>query len=79
MGTALIATLRESCGYLQDDGYHQTARLVAAAADEIEWLNRRVHTLESRSGPVELPRRQAASENARADRTSVDRRRHHGR
>jgi hypothetical protein len=79
MGTALIATLRESCGYLDDDGYHQTARLVAAAADEIERLNRRVYALESGSGPVELRRRETTSENARADRLCADRRRHHGR
>jgi hypothetical protein len=41
MSTALVAALRESCGYLRDDGYHQTALLMATAADEIERLVRR--------------------------------------
>ncbi len=43
MSAALIAALRESDGYLRDDGYHQTAQLMALAADEIERLNRRIH------------------------------------
>lgn len=47
MSAALIAALRESGGYLRDDGYHQTAQLMALAADEIERLNRRLHTLEA--------------------------------
>jgi hypothetical protein len=58
MSTALIAALRESCGYLEDDGYHQTARLMTAAADEIEQLNERVRVLELRSPrPVTIARR----------------------
>ena len=55
MSTALVATLRESCGYLQDDGYHQTARLMAVAADEIERLHRRVRC--ARIGVPSAPRR----------------------
>jgi DNA-directed RNA polymerase specialized sigma54-like protein len=47
MSTALVTALRESCGYLRDDGYHQTAQLMTMAADEIERLNRRVQSLES--------------------------------
>ena len=39
-GTPLVAALRESCGYLRDADYHQTARLMTVAADEIERLNR---------------------------------------
>jgi hypothetical protein len=46
MSTALVTALRESCGYLEDDGYHQTARMMTAAADEIERLNERVRVLE---------------------------------
>ena len=38
MSTALITALRESCGYLHDAGYRETARLLVAAADEIEQL-----------------------------------------
>src|SRR3954453_23807922 len=41
MSTPLVAALRESCGYLRDDGYHQTALLMATAADEIERLVQR--------------------------------------
>jgi hypothetical protein len=78
MSMALAATLRESCGYLRDDGYHQTARLMAAAADEIERLNGRVHALEAREPPV-FRRRDAASGTLSADRADIGARRHHGR
>ena len=47
MSTALVTALRESCDYLRDDGYAQTAQLMTMAADEIERLNRRVQSLES--------------------------------
>jgi hypothetical protein len=47
MSTALVTALRESCGYLHDAGYRETARLVTLAADEIERLNGRVQALES--------------------------------
>jgi len=39
-GTPLVAALRESCGYLRDADYHQSAQLMTVAADEIERLNR---------------------------------------
>ena len=39
-GTPLVTALRESCGYLRDARYHQTAQLMTVAADEIERLNR---------------------------------------
>ena len=39
-GTPLVTALRESCGYLRDVDYHQTAQLMTVAADEIERLNR---------------------------------------
>ena len=77
MSTALVATLRESIGYLQDDGYHQTARLMAVAADEIERLNRRVHALESGLRPTDSLYGTTLTGNFSADR--VDPRRHHGR
>jgi hypothetical protein len=47
MSTALVMALRESCGYLRDGGYRETARLLTVAADEIERLNERVRVLES--------------------------------
>ena len=46
MSTALATALRESCGYLRDAGYRETARLLVAAADEIEELRRRLQALE---------------------------------
>jgi hypothetical protein len=56
MSTALIAAIRESGGYLQDEGWHQTARLMTLAADEIERLNAHVRELEARGGSVrEIP------------------------
>ena len=36
--TYLTAQLRESAPYVQDAGWHQTAALMIAAADEIEQL-----------------------------------------
>lgn len=78
MSTALVATLRESIGYLRDDGYHQTARLMAVAADEIERLNRRVHALESRSSPPPGRRRDSLGQNPTAERADTDPRYHHG-
>ena len=38
MKTALVETLRESRGYLEDKGWHQTAQLMTLAADEIQRL-----------------------------------------
>jgi hypothetical protein len=45
MSTALVLSLRESCGYLRDGGYHQTAQLMAAAADEMERLDRQLASI----------------------------------
>jgi hypothetical protein len=41
-GAPLVTALRESCGYLRDADYHQTAQLMTVAADEIERLNRQL-------------------------------------
>ena len=46
MPTHLITTLLESCGYLEDQGWHQTAQLMTLAAKEIESLNERIAQLE---------------------------------
>jgi hypothetical protein len=46
MNASLIAALRESCGYLQDEGWHQTARLMVLAALEIESLSECIQELE---------------------------------
>ena len=43
--TPLTMALRESCGYLRDADYHQTAQLMTVAADEIERLNRELRAL----------------------------------
>ena len=39
----LTAQLRESAPYLQDAGFHESARLLLAAADEIENLHALLH------------------------------------
>ena len=64
MSTPLVTALRESCGYLRDGGYHQTAQLMTVAADEIERLNNQIRALEAAnqsradlSGPAGTPRR----------------------
>ena len=52
-GTPLVTALRESCGYLRDADYHQTAQLMTVAADEIERLNRALRALDtSRQNPL---------------------------
>jgi hypothetical protein len=57
MSTPLVTALRESRGYLQDQGWQQTASLVTLAADEIERLTARVRELETGAdGTRELPR-----------------------
>jgi hypothetical protein len=53
MSTPLITTLRENCGYLQDAGWSQTARLMTHAAAEVERLNSRIRELESHLASVE--------------------------
>jgi hypothetical protein len=50
MKAALATALRESCGYMEDEGWHQTAQLMTLAADEIERLNARVRELETAHG-----------------------------
>lgn len=47
MKAALATALRESCGYLDDEGWHQTAQLMILAADELDRLNARVRELET--------------------------------
>ena len=42
MKAALATALRESCGYLEDEGWHQTAELIMLAAEEIDRLNAQV-------------------------------------
>jgi hypothetical protein len=42
----LIRELRESQPYLADEGWHQVANLMLAAADEIEQLQARIGKLE---------------------------------
>ena len=64
MSTALITALRESCGYLRDGGYRETARLVVLAADEIERLNERVRLLESGASAQVLARERRTAGNA---------------
>jgi polyhydroxyalkanoate synthesis regulator phasin len=51
----LTSALRESRGYLQDQGWHQTARLMSVAAEEIERLSERVRDLENEAGRPTLP------------------------
>jgi hypothetical protein len=67
MTTALIETLLESRGYLEDQGWHQTAQLMILAADEIQRLTERVHELENARGiasgdPLAAP--QASNQNS---------------
>jgi len=81
MSTVLVTALRESGGYLRDDGYEQTAQLLAAAADEIERLNRRVHVLEADSETLAASRRPVdrlrfVKTNASRVSTELDPRRH---
>ncbi|TMJ02341.1 MAG: hypothetical protein E6G97_12725 [Alphaproteobacteria bacterium] len=47
MPPSLITMLLESHGYLQDEGWHQTAQLMKLAAKEIEALNERIAELEA--------------------------------
>jgi hypothetical protein len=52
----LSAQLRESAPYLKDAGWHDTAILMTAAADEIEALGQRIAELESDSTPIRITR-----------------------
>ena len=67
MKTALVETLLESRGYLEDQGWHQSAQLMTLAADEIQRLTERVHELEHVRGiasgdPLAAP--QASNQNS---------------
>jgi len=55
MTTPLTTTLRENCGYLQDQGWHQTAQLMTLAAGEIERLTVRIRQLEQHLASLEDP------------------------
>lgn len=55
MKAALAAALRESCGYLEDEGWQQTAQLMTLAADEIERLTERVRELEAAESSLPTP------------------------
>jgi len=54
MTSALVSALREGCGYLDDEGWHQTAQLMTLAAHEIEALTERVQELEAQTGQRDL-------------------------
>jgi hypothetical protein len=51
MKTPLSVALHEGHGFLQDQGWHQTAHLMTVAAQEIERLSERVRELEDESLP----------------------------
>jgi hypothetical protein len=55
----LANELRESSPYLADQGWHQVAKLMEVAADEIEYLQARVHELQmtASSSVEQRPRR----------------------
>ena len=55
MKAALSTALRESCGYLEDEGWHQTAQLMTLAAEEIERLTGRVLELEAQTPQRDSP------------------------
>jgi hypothetical protein len=73
MSTPLVTTLRESCEYLRDGGYHQTAQLMTVAADEIERLNNQIRALEAANQSTADLHRAAGSPRriARATRPAV--------
>jgi len=48
--SALVRELRESCGYLQDEGWERTAAIMRMAADEIESLSERERELQNPAG-----------------------------
>jgi hypothetical protein len=51
MKAYLVTAMRESSGYLEDQGWDQTAKLMTLAALEIERLNARIRELEAHLGP----------------------------
>ena len=64
MKAALATALRESSGYLEDEGWAQTAQLMTLAADEIDRLNARVRELETRQANEDLRTPDASNQNA---------------
>ena len=61
MSTPLVIALRESCDYLRDAGYHQTAQLMTVAAAEIEQLRRELQAREAASPSAAAFRRPAGA------------------
>jgi len=55
MTTPLTTTLHENCGYLRDEGWHQTAQLMILVAGEIERLTVRIRQLEGHLASLEDP------------------------
>ena len=55
MKAGLATALRESSGYLEDQGWHQTAQLMTVAADEIDRLTERVRALEASAEDLRTP------------------------
>lgn len=58
MKSALARELRENSGYLRDSGWDATAKLMEAAAAELDRLSKRVTELERRedeAGPSNTP------------------------
>jgi hypothetical protein len=62
MPPSIITQLLESRGYLEDEGWHQTAQLMKLATMEIEALNARIaeleaqlRTLDEASAAVDVP------------------------
>ena len=70
MSAPLVTALRESCDYLSDVGYHQTAQLMTLAADEIERLNNQIRALEAANQSSADLRRSAGSPRRIARATS---------
>ena len=52
MSTPLTMALRESCDYLRDADFHQTAQLMTVAADEIERLTRELQISAATHRPI---------------------------
>jgi hypothetical protein len=79
MTTPLTTTLRESCGYLEDEGWHETAQLMTLAASEIELLTVRIRQLEehleSLEGASSLRTPEASNQNNGARAAAVASRR----
>jgi hypothetical protein len=62
MSAYLANQLRESSPYLADQGWHQVAKLMEVAADEIEYLQARVRELQMTApSSVRQERRQIRS------------------